>query len=223
MALGIAPTKQRILILLIGLGIAAVCCTLYYLSFTTLTTNKWITNIEYPTQQLAGSAWWIFKSVLYEELIFRGALLYILISKIGAHKACLISAVSFGIYHWFTSGALGHPQQMAIIFFMTGIWGWMFAIAFAKTKSLYLPIGLHFGWNFTSTVIFSQGPLGKQLLILSGEDKLGIALSIVVFIFQVFAVPLLTYGYLHWLSKKQKASDEASITSETISVAQQSH
>jgi hypothetical protein len=144
--------------------------------------------------------------VLYEELIFRGALLYILIKKLGVKTACLTSAIGFGVYHWFTSGAMGNPLQMTFVFVMTGIWGAMFAMAFARTKSLYLPIGLHFGWNFISTVIFSQGPLGIQLLNGSGGQKLGGALSVIVFLFQLSAVPLITYWYLMLLTKKQKTS-----------------
>ena len=106
-------------------------------------------------------------------------------------------------------GAFGNPVQMIFIFCMTGIWGFMFAMAFAKTKSLYLPIGLHLGWNLISTVIFSQGPLGNQLLISNCGQKLGGILSLVVFLFQVFAVPLIIYWYLKGHSlKKQLHVDE---------------
>jgi membrane protease YdiL (CAAX protease family) len=144
--------------------------------------------------------------VLYEELIFRGALLYILIKKLGVKAACILSAIGFGIYHWFTSGAMGNPWQMIFIFLMTGIWGVMFAVAFAKTRSLYLPVGLHFGWNFVNIVIFSQGPLGKQFLIGNGTEKLGGVLSVIVFLFQLFAVPLLMYWYVTVISKREKSS-----------------
>ncbi|MBK8390724.1 MAG: CPBP family intramembrane metalloprotease [Saprospiraceae bacterium] len=209
--LGITPTKGRFYELTFGILIAVVCCTLYHLSFVTFIDNKWILNNEFNSQKLLDSSWWTLNSVLYEELIFRGALLYILIKKFGELTACVISAISFGVYHWFTSGALGNPLQMAIIFFMTGIWGAMFAVSFAKTKSLYLPIGLHFGWNFISTVIFSQGPLGKQLLLISGEYKLSGALSTLVFIFQVLSVPALTFWYLRMTAKKQNTSFDTEI------------
>lgn len=206
LVLGILPTQSRLFNLFFGILIAAVCGTLYFLSFSFFIANKWTLNNEFTGQKLLTSLWWTLKSVLYEELIFRGALLYILIKKLGVRTACITSAICFGVYHWFTSGALGNPSQMAIIFIMTGIWGAMFAMAFARTKSLYLPIGLHFGWNFLSTVIFSQGPLGKQLLIISGGHKLGEVLSAGVFIFQLLAVPIVTYWYLNLLSKKQKTA-----------------
>ncbi|WP_189603592.1 hypothetical protein [Salinimicrobium marinum] len=49
-----------------------------------------------------------------------------------------------------------------------------FAIRFVGVAgSLYLPIGLHFGWNLVTITIFSQGPSGDQLLISSTENTLG--------------------------------------------------
>lgn len=206
--LGIIPTKSRLFNLLFGLLIAATCCTVYYFSFTLLANHNWALNEEFTSKKLLTSSLWTLNSVLYEELIFRGALLYILIKKLGVKTACIISAIAFGFYHWFTSGAMGNPVQMIFVFVMTGIWGAMFALAFAKTKSLYLPIGLHFGWNFVVTVIFSQGPLGNQLLIGRGGQKLGGVLSITVFLFQLFAVPIITYWYLNLYAKKQKYSTD---------------
>lgn len=203
LSLGIVPTKSRLLNLFFGFLIAVACCTVYYLSFTAFANIRWTLNHEFTGQAFLSSSWWTLKSVLYEEFIFRGALLYLLIKKLGINTACITSDTCFGIYHWFTSGAMGNPLQMTFVFLITGIWGLMFAIAFARTKSLYLPIGLHFGWNIISTVIFSQGPLGNQLLIGSDGQKLGGILSLTVFLFQLFAVPLITYLYLILLSKKQ--------------------
>lgn len=203
--LGFTPTKTRFLDLLFGFLAAAICCVIYYMSFTVFTNNNWTINEAFTGLKMAISSRWTIISVLYEELIFRGALLYIAIQKVGTKKACILSAISFGVYHWFSMGVFGNPMQMIIIFFMTGIWGFMFAMAFAKTKSLYLPIGLHFGWNLISSVVFSQGPLGNQLLINTGGEKIGEFLSLIIFIFlQVLAVPLITFWYLNRFSKKQK-------------------
>lgn len=202
--LGFTPTNSRLFHLSFGFLAAAICCTIYNMSFTVFANNTWTINEDFTGLKMAKSSQWTIISVLYEELIFRGALLYIAIQKLGTKKACILSAISFGVYHWFSMGAFGNPVQMIILFCMTGIWGFMFAIAFAKTKSLYLPIGLHFGWNLMSSVVFSQGPLGNQLLINVGGEKIGQFLSAVIFIFQVFAVPLITFWYLDWLSKKQK-------------------
>jgi uncharacterized protein len=212
LVLGIVPTKDRSFNLALGFLIAATCCTLFYLCFSVFVNYKWTINNKITGQDLLNSSWWTLKSVLYEEFIFRGAILYLLIKKFGTRAACITSAICFGIYHWFTSGVMGNPIQMIYVFLMTAVWGAMFALAFASTRSLYLPIGLHFGWNFISTVIFSQGPIGDKLLIGSGNQKLGWALSVIVFLFQLIAVPVLVYCYLKWkLARKAVHLQETAI------------
>lgn len=212
LALGIAPNKSRLFQVFFGFLLAAAFCTVYYLSFTVFAHYHWSLNDSFIGSKLLSGSWWTLNSVLYEELIFRGALLYILIEKFGIKTACITSAICFGVYHWFTMGGLGNPVQMAFVFLMTAVWGAMFAIAFAKTRSLYLPVGIHFGWNFISTVIFSQGPLGDQLLTGSGEQQLGGTLSILVTLFQLLAVPLIVFWYLKVLSKKQQLLQTTDLT-----------
>lgn len=89
-----------------------------------------------------------FNSVLFEELLFRGVLLYFAMSWWGEKKAILLSAFAFGIYHWFTFSIIGNPILMLWVLVYTGLWGLMFAYAFSRTGSLALPAGLHLGWNF---------------------------------------------------------------------------
>ncbi|MBI1769998.1 MAG: CPBP family intramembrane metalloprotease [Bacteroidetes bacterium] len=207
-ALGIKPTKGRLFNFLFGFLTAAICFTIYCLTTTTLTNNHWTLNNDFTAKNFATSSWWTLNSVLFEELIFRGALLYILIQKIGINKACLISSIAFGIYHWFSYGVLGNPIQMIYVFFSTGIWGLMYALAFAKTKSLYLPIGLHLGWNLFNIVVFSQGPLGQQLLINDNNGKLLNGLpSLVLSLFQLFFLPTIVYLYLRRYERAEGKSE----------------
>jgi membrane protease YdiL (CAAX protease family) len=49
------------------------------------------------------------KSALSEDLVFRGILLYILIKKIGIQKGGVLSAITFGIYHWFSYKMINGP------------------------------------------------------------------------------------------------------------------
>jgi hypothetical protein len=102
--------------------------------------------------------------VLTEELIFRGALLYILLQKIGSPKSIWISAIAFGVYHWFSYGVLGNLQAMILVFIRTGLMGYAWAWAFAKTRSILLPFGLHLGWNVTYKLFFQKGLWAKYYL-----------------------------------------------------------
>jgi len=200
--LGFKPTQNSVFNLILGFITAVLFCAICYYSSLGLAGNHYVVNKNFTAADFAKSSGWVMVSVLYEELIFRGALLYIAIKKLGINRACIISAIAFGIYHWFSYGVLGNPLQMFIVFMMTGIFGLMFAYAFAKTKSLYLPTGLHFGGNLANIVIFSKGPLGQQLLIPDGNKKLEGILSLIVFIIQIIGLPIFTYFYLRKLERK---------------------
>lgn len=202
--MGFKPTTSRATNLGIGLLIAAACSTLYQIMTTAFSDNSWVLNKQVTGKAIWGNSRWTIVSVLYEELIFRGALLYIAIEKLGVKKACVLSAVGFGIYHWFTFNVLGNPFMMVITFLTTAIVGLSWAYAFAKTNSLYLPIGLHFGWNFIGTVVFSNGQMGQAILVRANENQLQGILSLIVFLLQAFALSLLTFWYLKWLSKNKK-------------------
>ena len=201
--LGFRPTRARMINFGVGLFIAAACCALYQIMTTAFINNSWVFNKQVTAKSIMESSRWTLVSVLYEELIFRGALLYIAIKKIGATKACIISAVGFGIYHWFSFNVFGNPFMMVIIFLMTAIMGLSWAFAFAKTTSVYLPVALHFGWNLFSTVVFSNGNFGQGIFVKSNSNQLQGALSLLVFLFQVLALPILTFWYLRHFSRKQ--------------------
>jgi len=202
-ALGLRPTHSRMVNLGIGLLMAALSCTTYHILATAFSGNGWLLNKQTSLESLSAGSWWTLKSVLFEELIFRGALLYIAIKKLGINRACFLSAACFGFYHWFSYEVIGNPVQMIFIFFMTGIFGLMLAFAFAKTGSLFLPAGLHFGWNVIHIVVFSGGPLGQQLLVKANDTPLQGFPSLLLYLFQVVTLPLLTWLYLRQISKRQ--------------------
>jgi len=200
--LGIVPDTKRIRILGTAILLSAACCTVYHLLRILFINNRWYYNRSYTFGDFLLSCWWVLKSVLFEELLFRGALLYIAIQKWGVKKACLLSAAAFGIYHWFSYSSFGNPAQMAIIFLMTGIFGYVLALAFAKTRSLYLPIGLHLGWNLANIILFSNGPLGHQMMVRVNNLQLNGLPSLAVFLFQALALPVLTLIYLQFFVKR---------------------
>lgn len=113
---------------------------------------------------------WNLVSVLYEELLFRGALLYILARRLGTGKALVLSAVCFGVYHWFSYGLFGNAPAMIQVFLVTGIMGWILAFSYTRTGSLYPAIGLHLGWNFTNGFVLGKGSIGNGVLMLSQDQ-----------------------------------------------------
>jgi len=163
--LGFYPTSKRLKGFFLFFFVTAFFCSTGFIMKIIFAREQWQLNPDLtPTLIYQGSLWQII-SVLYEELIFRGVLLYILIKKIGSVKAIIISAIAFGIYHWFSQGVFGDIKQMIIIFIYTGIMGLLLAYAYAKTFSLYIPVAIHFGWNLTQGFIFSNGPIGNGIFI----------------------------------------------------------
>jgi membrane protease YdiL (CAAX protease family) len=163
--LGLNPSRTSIKNLLLFCLIAGLCSAITFWLRILFAKELWIINPSLNWQLTLNSIWYNLKSVIYEELIFRGALFYILIKRLGGTKAILISSIAFGIYHWFTFGVLNNPVQMFWIFVITFSAGYIYALGFYKTNSLYAPIGMHFGWNFVQSFIFSAGNIGSGLLV----------------------------------------------------------
>lgn len=176
--LGFYPNKKRLLGFLFFFIVTALCCSSDFFMRMLFAEQRWELNPTLTSNLILTGIWWNVKSVFFEELIFRGVLLYILIKKLGAAKAVVISAIAFGMYHWFSHEVIGNPVQMLITFLTTGTMGLVYAYGYSKTGSLYFPIAIHLGWNLTSSVIFSNSILGDQLFT------------------QVKPVPEVTVGYL---------------------------
>ncbi|MEW2625612.1 CPBP family intramembrane glutamic endopeptidase [Streptomyces sp. NPDC048106] len=91
-----------------------------------------------------------------EELMFRGLLFRLVERGLGTYIALALSGAVFGAVHLLNKDAtlLG---GVAIAIEAGG----MLAAAYAATRSLWLPIGLHFGWNFAESGIFGTEVSGN--------------------------------------------------------------
>lgn len=114
----------------------------------------WTRNAAIDSALIAKHLRFTINSVLFEELLFRGYLLVQVIRWLGMRRGVWLSAVAFGVYHWFSFGAFGNPVLMIYLLLFTGAFGLMLAWAFARTGSIAAPIGLHLGWNLMSYLVF---------------------------------------------------------------------
>jgi len=120
-------------------------------------------------------------------------------------KAMIISAVAFGIYHWFSYEQLGNYQQMAITFISTGTFGLLLAYAYYKTASLFVPIAIHFGWNLVNGFIFSQGSVGNGVFIpVAGQTQ--VSVSYFTF-FCIMVLPIVTALLLNYIFLKKQPEE----------------
>src|SRR5207248_6836454 len=67
----------------------------------------------------------------------------LLVRKAGAFATILPAGVLFGLAH------LGNQNATLLGVVNTMAWGVLLGYAYVRTGALWLPIGLHFGWNFT--------------------------------------------------------------------------
>jgi uncharacterized protein len=200
--LGLRPTKSRIIDFLFFLLITSAFCATGFFFRIYLAREQWELNPNLNIELFFSGLWWNIKSVLFEELIFRGAIFYILIRKIGTIKAILVSSITFGIYHWFSFEILGDVKQMAIYFVITGTMGAIYAFGYSKTFSLFIPCGIHLGWNFTQSFVFSQGQIGNGIFRLV-KSQPNVTISYGSF-FLIFFIPLLTTWIVSFLIIKRK-------------------
>jgi uncharacterized protein len=91
----------------------------------------------------------IFVSILLaagsigEELFFRGYGFQELLSGVGPWATVIPVGVIFGLLHGSNPGATGFSAAN------TAGFGILFGYAYLRSRDLWLPMGLHFGWNFT--------------------------------------------------------------------------
>jgi membrane protease YdiL (CAAX protease family) len=76
-----------------------------------------------------------------EELLFHGYGFQVLVRNMGAFATVLPVGVLFGLFHTGNQGVTG------LAIFNTIAWGVLLGCAYLRTRALWLPIGLHFGWN----------------------------------------------------------------------------
>ncbi len=82
-------------------------------------------------------------AAMAEEVAFRGYPFQRLIDGVGAVGGIVVLSVLFGAIH------LGNPHASLWGFLNTIEVGALFAFAYLRTRSLWMPWGLHFGWNLT--------------------------------------------------------------------------
>ncbi|MDE2184370.1 MAG: CPBP family intramembrane metalloprotease [Alphaproteobacteria bacterium] len=108
-----------------------------------------------------------------EELAIRGGVFRILEDGFGTLVALVLSAALFGLLHALNPGATA--ASTAAIALEAGL---LLGAAYAVTRNLWFPIGLHFGWNFTEGGVFGaavsggEGGHGIVRMSLNGPDLL---------------------------------------------------
>lgn len=157
LSLGFAP-RQMIRDLPLGLGLGAAWLML---SVTVCWLASWI--LPKPPSAFSGSVLvWagvaLFFNTLAQEVLTRSYIFQTIQSQTNATAAIIVSAVMFMAYH---AGAYQGSWLPAFNVFAAGI---LFGVAYHLTGNLWLPIGIHFVWNFLLGPVLGLAVSGQNLL-----------------------------------------------------------
>lgn len=165
--LGLTPTTERLKYFAILFIASCILSATAFVLRIYFAEEKYTLTPVLTINSVLLEIWYQFRTVMTEELICRGALLYILIKKIGQTKAVIITSVFFAILHWINAGVWGNLIQMTIVFSFTFAMGLLLALSYAKTFSILIPFAIHFGWNLTQNYIFPDTATGNHIFILA--------------------------------------------------------
>lgn len=129
---------------------------------------------------------------LMEELLVRGYVLNNLMSCMNKYSALIISAAIFSILH----GANLNITLLSLInLFLAGT---LLGLSYIYTKNLWLPIALHFSWNFFQGTVFGFNVSGNKFYSIIHQRTIsdniwnggsfGFEGSVLCVIFQIIAI-----------------------------------
>jgi membrane protease YdiL (CAAX protease family) len=143
-------------------------------------------------------------TALSEEILFRLCFFQISAEVSSVSFGLLVSSLLFGVFHADTySAEYGIPIGMAFIPAFLG--GLMFVYAYRVHQKLWLPVGLHFGWNYFSG-IFDSGVLSNT----PAPVKLIVQMAMVVVIMVILV------EWMLWQRRKNRPQLSTALTSTKV-------
>jgi len=143
--------------------VAAACVSLIPVALQIARFERMPAGVEHPWASFAFDTLALFFGAMGEELLFRGYAFQLLIRSVGPFSTILPTSVIFGLMH------AGNRDVTTLAIANTVAWGVLFGYAVWRTGALWLPIGLHFGWNVALPLLgsnlsgFTMGVTGYTL------------------------------------------------------------
>jgi uncharacterized protein len=108
---------------------------------------RW-TATQVPARTLLATFSVLLVAALNEELVFRGFPLQILMEGIGEWPGIIALSILFGAMHW------NNPNVSVVGIVNVVVAGIMLSLAYARTRSLWLPYSIHVVWNLGTGFVF---------------------------------------------------------------------
>jgi membrane protease YdiL (CAAX protease family) len=160
--LGLSYDGESMTRVAFGAGIALGCVTVVFLigillGFIEVKRSKMSEDCVSCLPLFLGGLVDFFTAAVFEEIIFRGYVFFLLYQAAGAQAAIVVSSIVFSFAH-----LVKHPSTPVLYVLNAFIFGALAALCRDVTGTLWLPIGLHFGWNVVSGPIFGLPYSGRQ-------------------------------------------------------------
>ncbi|MCY7361641.1 MAG: CPBP family intramembrane metalloprotease, partial [Ignavibacteria bacterium] len=98
-----------------------------------------------------------FTVAIFEEILIRGILFRIIEEKLGSYITLIISAIIFGGLH-----LLNQNSSLISAACVAVEGGLLLGAAYIYARNLWLPIAIHFAWNFMQSGIFGAITSGNE-------------------------------------------------------------
>jgi hypothetical protein len=172
-SLGLKLNQQALVDVLVGIGITVVQMGLIFIALLAL---GWLRfegfawEFDPISTVITGVLTYFIGFIIVgwnEELLSRGYHLQTIASGLNLFWGVIISSAIFALLHLANAGASW--VSTAGIFFA----GIFLAYGYIRTKQLWLPIGLHIGWNFCEGVVFGFPVSGTETYKLTRIEVTG--------------------------------------------------
>lgn len=179
-SLGISFDKLALTDLLMGIGISAlIMICMYFLllgsGYIAFDGFSWWTDDEHTLNVLTSASLWSMLAVLFqftvvawwEELAFRGIILQNISAGLNIKWGVILSTLGFALIH------AGNPNATILSTVLIMIITLKLVYAYLKSGQLWLPIGLHLGWNFFQASVFGFASSGHVSPSLIAQTPIG--------------------------------------------------
>ncbi|MEO5563735.1 MAG: CPBP family intramembrane glutamic endopeptidase [Chitinophagaceae bacterium] len=201
-AIGLNITFRHIGFLILGTLIGIIAFGVVTYLRTLYTGEIWHINDHIMYKELLKALYFILPSVVVQELMFRGYFFTKTISAIGVVRANIVFSILFMLVHVIDRDLLQQPlPQIIFLAVAVTIGHLMFAASLLRSKTLFFPIGIHWGNNWAVSHLLSYKSNDHAIFQLTNQKVFNDWPSFII-LFLIFNGFFLLLTWIIWKKNK---------------------